>query len=197
MTAKTAAPAILNPCLCSQFAVITREWTEANGQPETSEETTGCTAVTAREFAAGHDAKLKSLLIRAGIAGLAVRQGEITSDASKAASQFAFGYMVDQGIARGREKAAAKADKKAARAAAPKRAPRAKSATPAPAASSTERVVATVAETPAPAEVAPATVEIRVGRWAYQATIDAAGDAHYTTAKGAAAVAVKGTYKQA
>lgn len=195
--AKTAAAAILNPCTCSQFAAIVREFTLGNGQPDTDEQTTGCTATTAREFAPGHDAKLKALLIEAGTNGWEVRQGNITSDAMKAASQFAFAYMVEAGIKRGKEKAAAKADRNSARVA---RADRPKGrvtrkVTTAPAASTTDHVVATVAPAAAPvAPAAPATVKIKVGRWEYAATI-VDGDAHYTSGKGAAAVAVKGTYK--
>ena len=194
--ATTAAP-IANPCLCSTFAAIKQHITLGNGQPDTIEEVTGCTATTAREFAPGHDAKLKALLIRAGVAGWEVRQGNITGSAEKAAAQFAFAYMVDQGIARGRAKVAAKADRNAAKAERPKAARKTKAATPAPAASTREHIVAAIAATGAveiPAE-APATTQIKVGRWEYAAMIDAAGDAHYTNAKQVAAVAVKGTYK--
>lgn len=200
--AATAAPAG-NPCLCSTFEIVTREFELENGQPDYEAETTGCTSWTAREFAPGHDAKLKALLIRAGINGWAVRRNlggmVATSDAQKAASDFAFAYMVDQGIARGRAKAAAKADRNAAKAERPKAARKNKATTPAPAASTREHIVAAIAATETvevPAE-APAveTVTVKVGRWEYQATIDAAGDAHYTSGKGAAAVAVAGTYK--
>jgi hypothetical protein len=192
--ATTAAP-IANPCLCSTFAAIKQHITLGNGQPDTIEEVTGCTATTAREFAPGHDAKLKALLIRAGVAGWEVRQGNITGSAEKAAAQFAFAYMVDQGIARGRAKAAAKADRNAAKAERPKAARKAKSATPAPAASADQHVVTTVAAPEPVAEAAPATTRIKVGRWEYDATIAPNGDAHYTSGKGQPAVSVQGVYK--
>lgn len=201
--AATAAPAG-NPCLCSTFEIVTREFELENGQPDYEAETTGCTSWTAREFAPGHDAKLKALLIRAGINGWDVRRnlgGMVAiSDAQKAASDFAFAYMVDQGITRGRAKAAAKADRNAAKAERPKTGRVARKVgkpAVAPAASTREHIVAAIAATETveiPAE-APATTQIKVGRWEYAATIDAAGDAHYTSGKGAAAVAVKGTYK--
>lgn len=194
--ATTAAP-IKNACICSTFAAIKKEFTLGNGQPETIDETTGCTESTTREFAPGHDAKLKALLIRAGVNGWDVRQGSIASSARKAAAQFAFAYMVDAGIERGLAKKAAKADRKAARAAAPKRERATKSAQmPRPVGAHVVAAIPAVvqadeAETPAQAE----TVRVKIGRWEYNATIDQAGTAHYTTAAGAAAQAVKGVYK--
>lgn len=198
-TAATAKAPILNPCLCSQFEIVTREWTDEQGQPHIETEGTGCTATTAREFAPGSDAKLKSLLIKAGVAGLEVRQnlgGVVHSgDALTMARQFAFAWMVEKGIERGRAKLAAQAERKAAKAERPAGRVSRKVAKPqAPAASTGEHVVAAIA---APAAEVPATVEIKVGRWQYLATIDAQGDAHYTNAKQVSAVAVKGTYKLA
>lgn len=201
-TAAAAAAPIANACLCSTFAVITGHLTLGNGQPDTTEETTGCDAVTAREFAPGHDAKLKALLIRAGVDGLEVRQGSITSSAQKAASQFAFAWMVEKGIERGRAKAAARAEKKAAKADRPRTGRATRKVAQAPAASTREHIVAAIAATETaeiPAEAAPAvdSVQIKIGRWFYAATIDASGDAHYTNGKGVAAVAAKGIYKLA
>lgn len=213
-TAAAAAAPILNNCLCSQFEIVTREFELPGGEPDYDAESTGCTETTAREFAPGHDAKLKSLLIRAGIAGLEVRQnlgGVVHSGTAETMGrQFAFGYMVQTGIERGRAKAAAKAEKKAARKAAPK------AKTNKPAVEMPRKVGAHVvaaitaaaveASTEGPAVLrelltldgpAAETVKIKVGRWEYSAVIADNGDATYTTAKGGSAVAVKGTYKLA
>lgn len=184
------------PCLCSHYEIVVREFETPDG-PDYDAESTGCVSTTGREFAPGHDAKLKALLIDAGVRGLQVRYnggGSATLGAAEnMAAGFAFSYMVINGIERGRAKAAAKAERKAAKADRPAKTRKAKAA--APAASTDGHVVAVVAETPA--QEAPATVQIKVGRWEYSATIDEAGDAHYNTAKGDAAVAVKGVYKLA
>ena len=194
-TAATATPAEAMPCMCSKYQVVLREY-EVGGQPEVETEGTGCTSTTGNEFSPGHDAKLKSLLIRAGVAGHAVRYGSLTTSADKAAQGFGFAHMVLAGIEKGKAKAAAKADRNAAKAERRAAAPRKGKA--APAAASGERVVAVAAPAEAPAEApaAPAaeTVRVKVGRWEYDAVI-VDGDAHYTNAKQLPAVAVKGTYK--
>ncbi|SFL04978.1 hypothetical protein [Streptomyces pini] len=100
MAAKTAAEP--TACTCSQF--------EADGK------TTGCTATTARLFAPGHDAKLKSFLIRAGAEGHQVTRTDASghrtiTSAADAAKGFKFAYMITSGIKRAQDKAAAKKDK--------------------------------------------------------------------------------------
>lgn len=198
--AKTAAAPVLNNCLCSTFEIVTREF-EVNGEPDYDAETTGCNETTAREFAPGHDAKLKSLLIRAGVAGFPVRRNlggmASTSDAAGAARDFAFGYMVQTGIERGLAKQAAKAEKKAARKSAPK-AKAEKVAVEMPRKVGAH-VVATIAQAVEAANTpeAPAAdvVRIKLGRWEYSAVIAPNGDANYKTAKGADAHAVAGTFK--
>lgn len=193
-TAKTAAAAAVveaTPCLCSKYEVVIREFDTPNG-PDYDAEGTGCTETTGNEFAPGHDAKLKSLLIRAGVAGHAVRYGSLTTSADKAAQGFGFAHMVLAGIEKGKAKAAAKADRNAAKAERRAAAPRKGKA--APAAASGERVVAVAAPAEAPAAPAAETVRVKVGRWEYDAVI-VDGDAHYTNAKQLPAVAVKGTYK--
>ncbi|MEU9589855.1 hypothetical protein AB0D84_09000 [Streptomyces sp. NPDC048193] len=109
-TAKTAQAATAEPtrCECSRYEL-------EGGQ------TTGCKAETKRLFAPGHDAKLKSFLIRAGAAGELVTRvaedGHRTSgQADSLAAKFTFGYMVKAGITRARDKAAEKAERAAARA---------------------------------------------------------------------------------
>ncbi|OOC52625.1 MULTISPECIES: hypothetical protein [Nocardiopsis] len=98
------------PCHCARFT------------NEETGEATGCTKTTTREFAPGHDAKLKSLLIRAGAMGAEVRRVvdgmALTGDAVKAAEGYGFAHMVASGIERAHAKARAKAERAAARAAA-------------------------------------------------------------------------------
>ncbi|WP_328719148.1 hypothetical protein OHT52_06295 [Streptomyces sp. NBC_00247] len=85
------------PCTCSQFST-------GDGK------TTGCVATTTRQFAPGHDAKLKSFLIKAGAGAQEVtrtRDGIVTSgQAATMADGFKFGYMVQAGVARAKDKAA-------------------------------------------------------------------------------------------
>lgn len=104
--AKTATP-----CLCRSYAV------------ETPEGLTGidCDRETVSNFAPGHDAKLKSLLIGAGAEGYRVvkttDEGEQVMTAQEAANEFAFGAHVEKGIAKQVERAQAKANREAERAA--------------------------------------------------------------------------------
>lgn len=193
-TAKTAAAATAveaTPCLCGKYEVVLEEFDTPNG-PDYTAETTGCNETTGNEFAPGHDAKLKSLLIRAGVAGHAVRYGSLTTTADKAAQGFGFAHMVLAGIEKGKAKVAAKADRSAAKAERRAAAPRKGKA--APAAATGERVVAVATPAEAPAAEVAETVRVKVGRWEYDAVI-VDGDAHYTNAKQLPAVAVKGTYK--
>jgi hypothetical protein len=85
----------LYPCQCQTFTnAVTGE-------------NTGCEADTGRVFAPGHDAKLKGLLIRAGVAGQPVlvfgQKGEYTAE--KAAAEFGFAAKVLESIAKGRKAA--------------------------------------------------------------------------------------------
>lgn len=104
--AKTATP-----CVCRAYAV------------ETPEGLTGidCDRETVSNFAPGHDAKLKSLLIKAGANGYSVikttEEGEQKLTAQDAANEFAFGEHVAKGITKQVERAQAKADRAAAAAA--------------------------------------------------------------------------------
>lgn len=100
----TAAKTALHACACGGFKA-----TDASG---TVVARTGCTAMTRRTFAPGHDARLKGFLIRAGREGMLITTpwGGAELTAEKAASHFGFAHMVRDGIAR---KAAKKVAKKA------------------------------------------------------------------------------------
>lgn len=97
-----------HPCHCARFS-----------NADTGE-TTGCTKTTTREFSPGHDAKLKSLALRAGAAGQQVTRVDdgiaVTTDAVKAVEGYGFAHMVQAGIERAARLAAEKAERKAARA---------------------------------------------------------------------------------
>lgn len=129
MTANTAPAAkksAATPCECSKYeAVISAQLTEENLADGSYEEfTTGCTATTKNTFAPGHDAKLKSALIRWGAdQGMSISRlaggMRTTADAQHWADMHGFGTMVAAGIKKAQEKAAAKAAR-AAKKAAPK-----------------------------------------------------------------------------
>ena len=134
---------------------------------------TGCTQTTRRTFAPGHDARLKSLLIRAGAAGHAVRRDDgglvSTGTAVQMADHYGFGHQVAAGIGRAQAKAAAKADKKA---------------------QPTRR-----AERAAAARPLMPLVRIKVGRWEYDARLNPADNsAEYTSANGETRVAAENKY---
>jgi hypothetical protein len=215
MTKTPAAAKALSNCACSEFEIgIT---TEEDGQPDFDGSNTECSSTTRRVFSPGHDARLKSLLIRAGVEGLEVRHnsGITYGDPVSAARQFGFAEMVAAGIQRSIAKAAAKAEKaNAPKAARKPAAKKNKEAAAERAAALTAKMAevagkVTIAETPAPVaepivEAAPevteapaGTVRIKLGRWEYSATIAANGDANYSDAKGNARVAVEGNYKLA
>lgn len=120
----TPAPAVKAPkaptkCQCTLYAVEV----EQNG--ELVLETIDCEEVTASKFAPGHDAKLKSMLIRAGSEGLRVFKTVRAADGSEedveygheaAADDYGFGDKVRSGVALARQRAEEKAVKAAARA---------------------------------------------------------------------------------
>lgn len=85
-------------CTCSKIVAFTEDGTLR---------TTGCTATTTREFAPGHDAKLKGFLIRSGAEGYRVRVGNDgqMETAQSVAGRFAFGYMVIDGIKKAQDRA--------------------------------------------------------------------------------------------
>lgn len=109
------------PCECSKFeAQISEQHTEENlasGNYDTF--STGCTATTKREFAPGHDAKLKSFLIEHGAQDHLIVKGITHGTAESFAKQYTFGYMILEGIEKAKAKLAAKAERAAAKAAKP------------------------------------------------------------------------------
>lgn len=106
-------------CECSKFeARVSEQLTPENlasGDYDTF--STGCTATTKREFAPGHDAKLKSFLIEHGSQGHDIVFGTTHGTAEDFAKRYTFGYMILEGIAKAKDKLAAKAEREAARAA--------------------------------------------------------------------------------
>ncbi|MGW6719056.1 hypothetical protein [Streptomyces sp. NPDC054995] len=106
-------------CECSRYSVLVNV-REVDGDLTWDDElTTGCATTTKRVFAPGHDAKLKSALIRWGAQGHEVTRDDdgvnTTADAATLAAKFAFGHMVAAGITRAEGKAAAKAQREAAK----------------------------------------------------------------------------------
>ncbi|MET7902049.1 hypothetical protein ABZS86_11370 [Streptomyces sp. NPDC005355] len=129
-TAKKAAEDEATPCECSIYDAIPADLTEeqvASGDYEVF--TTGCTATTKSQFAPGHDAKLKSFLIKHGAAGHEIRRNKdgVATSASvhRHAKRYAFAHMVAAGVQRAEAKAAEKAERQAKKPVA-KTAPKAK-----------------------------------------------------------------------
>lgn len=111
----------MNKCECSKYTAAVAADIEDNIESGDWEEfTTGCDKQTPRTFAPGHDAKLKSFLIRYSGGEYEITRADggmsSTADAETHAAKYEFGHMVIAGIARKAEKEQAKADKKAAKA---------------------------------------------------------------------------------
>jgi hypothetical protein len=215
MTKNTTAQEIKN-CRCSIYTAVVEEITDADGNMiDIVEDSTGCTATTKNEFAQGHDAKLKSHLIKWGILGYEVARLEgglrVSNDALGMAREYGFAGMVAEGIRKGtakREAAQKRADAKheaqAARQAkkAGKVAPTAMEAVPelvlldeAPVSRETEPVVE--AEAPvadALAERGPQAVSAKVGRWTYDGILNPDGTFTYKAKLGGAKTAPEGTF---
>lgn len=95
MPKTTKTPAALKPCICAAFTNLT------------TGERTGCLSDTKGLFAPGHDAKLKGLLIRAGVKDQMISDGisgEFTS--AQISGRFGFYSKVMEGIRLGKKKAA-------------------------------------------------------------------------------------------
>lgn len=109
---ETAAKTKSEPKSCACSAYVVRF---DNG----NELATGCSAKTPRNFAPGHDAKLKSILIKAAIAGVDVTKatdnGTVTVSPLHAAEDFGFRPQVEKGVETQARKDAVKAEKAAAR----------------------------------------------------------------------------------
>jgi len=168
----------LGPCECSKWEVGI-DFTEADGSPNMTIDTTGCTKQTNRQFAQGHDAKLKSLFIRAGVEGLDVRTGRgegmlRTMDWEKAADMFGFGHQVRAAVLARLDKLARKG-----RPIPPAPKTRDEDERPAPAPEPTPR---------------PQRVRGKVGRWEYEGAELPNGDFAYTNGKGENTVAAAGKW---
>lgn len=113
----TRKPKTQTPCQCANFSVNT--WNETTQEWDTTA-TTGCPGtLTTRDFAPGHDAKLKGFLIRAGLAHQEVSDNQgVTASPEKMAARFGFAHMVIAGIENGKFARAEKMDKKRKRQAA-------------------------------------------------------------------------------
>lgn len=107
-------------CECSNYeAFVPEQLTEDNvASGDYDIFSTGCTSDTKRLFAPGHDAKLKSFLIKQHLAGNEIRRNEggmaISTDAVTASDRYEFGHLVVAGITKGEAAAEAKASRKAA-----------------------------------------------------------------------------------
>lgn len=92
-----------HPCACGNysFEVLIHENV---GGGVWQQKTTGCTATTQSTFAPGHDAKLKSLLIAAGVGGHQVRKVHYDTvtvkDALGVAADLGWENLVREAIAR-------------------------------------------------------------------------------------------------
>jgi hypothetical protein len=134
----TTAESTIRACACGNYTFVTDDG-DVHAQ---------CMAPTKKQFAPGHDARLKGQLIRHGVEGNQVRlaSGELVSP-QWVADQFGFGPMVRKGIERRLEKLSAKSAKVEAE---------------------------PVADVPAEPEV----VEAKVGRWTYQGHLTEDGFAY-------------------
>jgi hypothetical protein len=93
----------LGNCECASWEIGQTTDRGEGEEPDVTIIVTGCDKVTKRMFAQGHDAKLKSLFIRAGVEGLEVRYGRaagvlVTTDYEGAAKMFGFERQVIEGV---------------------------------------------------------------------------------------------------
>lgn len=130
-TAQSQEGSELHPCQCGDFADAV---TGARLQ---------CDGVTYRNFAPGHDARLKGFLIRVGREGHPVSHlgSKTTMTPVEAASRYGFAGMVDDGIKRRPKQ---------------RDVPMVTDAPPTP---------------PTPTKAQPAVVSARVGRWTYEGQV--------------------------
>lgn len=174
-TETKAATPVKTRCECHRFEIQT--WT--GEVPEGADpgdyavyEGTGCTQTTERIFAPGHDAKLKSLLIKAGAAGSEIVRAEggvnVYSSAEQVAKSYGFELQVLAGVKRAQAKAAERAEKKAAKA----------------------------SQKPSKKGVEVG-AQIKVGRHFYDALIAPDGTAKYVTKGGVSKTAPSGKYSLA
>jgi len=168
MAAKTRTRKPLAPRACECSWWYTGD-VDSETQDVYDEERTGCTATTTREFAPGHDARLKSFLIRAGINGTEVHDGRgLSGSADALAVRFGFYPQVTNGIIRGLAKADQKVFRQQAREA------RREARRPVtPVADIDTQLDAAFGPVETPEPVAPQShrAMVRVGRWTYEADV--------------------------
>jgi len=181
-TRKTArAAAQPHACECSHWWA--GDITDIEAGTVKDELQAACTESTTRTFSPGHDARLKSFLIQAGIDGVEVHDGRgSTSDPITAAARFGFVLQVTAGIKRGQDRQATRAAREA------RKAERKANARP------PREVPVKVVETP-PARVE-YPVRVKIGRWEYDAQIQSDGAATYRDRQGILKTAPAGTFKR-
>ncbi len=172
----------LHICECGRFEV---EIEGAKGAEDATYRTTHgtaiCGAYTTRTFAPGHDAKLKSLLIWAGVRNHSVRRNSdgvaSIDDAMSWAEHYGFGHQVKAGIVRAARKLSDRATAREAR----------------DLAKATKPTRVTKVRTSKRTLVREAT--IKIGRWTYEAVIDSvSNEATFTSASGEVKTAPAGKY---
>lgn len=92
-------------CVCGSYSFEVPVHEDVSGDKVWQLKATGCAATTQSKFAPGHDAKLKSLLIQAGVGGhpvrRVVRDTVVAKDAMRVAVDLGWEDLVRDGIARG------------------------------------------------------------------------------------------------
>lgn len=163
-----------NPCECAAYEVEDGSRTQ-------------CEAATQNTFAPGHDAKLKSLLIYAGIRRLEIKypsDGNLVSTSAVAvANKYGFGYLVVDGIARGEVALNTREARKAER---KPKLPQKEKASKGELALPIEGFVS--------GEASVVDGRIRIGVNEFDAELLENGDAVYTNARGEERVAREGTF---
>jgi len=182
------------PCACRAVLV--------DGEPS------GCTRVTKRTFAPGHDAQLKSRMIKAEVAGSKVAwvaDPKTAVSVYEVAGEHGFGHQVRDGVVRAQRLQQEKADRKAARDTVREanRATREAAKAEAAAKRQAEREAKAEALAQRVADKAnklvagssPKLVQAKVGRWIYEGTVGKDGSFSFRTKSGEAKTRAKGTYE--
>lgn len=193
------------PCSCAAYSI--NVWNEDSQDWDTAATTKCPGTLTARDFAPGHDAKLKGFLIRAGVAGLEVSDNQgITASALQMAARYGFEQMVRRGIAGGLVKQETKKLKKGERSELAEAAQvrvdtlvhdgnsaRKSRELAALVAAEEAKHAAEQTERPEPEwDDEPQIVKAKVGRWTYEGTVSD-GEFTYSNGKGEATVTTKFT----
>ncbi|MEV5441218.1 hypothetical protein AB0N23_01460 [Streptomyces sp. NPDC052644] len=91
-------------CVCGSYSYEVLIHENADGDKVWQQKATGCAETTQRTFASGHDAKLKSLLVAAGVGGHRVRKVHYDTvtvkDALRVAADLGWEDLVREAIAR-------------------------------------------------------------------------------------------------